>query len=109
MNELKLLEVYGAENARNKILQELDDRGFCTESKNGALGLGERIVNIILQECFPAKYKPVIQKSNKAYQSPPDEEDEITLNELLQQLELAGKEEDEKESLDEIFDEFLNS
>ena len=106
MNELKLLEFYGAENARDKILQELDERGFWTDNKEGALGLGERIVDIILQECFPATYKPVVKKSHHSYQSPPDdeEEDEITLNELL--LELTK--EDEKESMDEIFDDFLN-
>ena len=101
--ELKLLEFYNAENARDKILQELEDRGFYTENKEGALGLGERIVDIILQECFPEKFKPVVKKSCHSYQSPPDEDD-ITLDELLRELTDLN----EKESLDEIFDDFLN-
>lgn len=121
MNELKLLEIYGAENARDKILQELEDRGFCTESKNGALGLGEKIVDIILQECWPVKYKSVTKKSCHSYQSPPDEdEDELKLNELLLQLTeedveeikldelLQQMKEEDDDSLDKIFDDFMN-
>jgi len=56
--ELKMLEFLNAENARDRILQELDDMGFSSENKEKSRLLGDRIMNIILQECWPHKHKP---------------------------------------------------
>jgi len=89
--ELKLLEFYNAENARDKILQALDDAGFSSGDKEGARGLGEQILDIILQECWPDKYKQKVYPKDEACCNPE-----------------CGCKSLPKEELDQIFDDFMN-
>lgn len=102
--ELKLLEFYNAEQARDKILQELEERGFTSERQDAGRGLGERIVAIILQECYP-QFSPSELVSPLEVAESVKRINEETLDELFRDLTTELKKE---KTLDEIFDDFLN-
>jgi hypothetical protein len=50
---MNLIKYYNAEAAADRIIQILDERGFCTDRLEGVRGLKDEIVDIILTETNP--------------------------------------------------------